>query len=79
MREPGFGDPDYDFGFLGGQIGEVATRVLAACYEHPDPERLMRKVRLFTLLDAVDAVVDGPGRAPQREIDRAWERLRTLR
>ncbi len=39
----------------------------------------MRKVRLFTLLDAVDAVVDGPGRAPQNEIDRAWERLRTLR
>jgi aminoglycoside 2''-phosphotransferase len=72
------GDPDYDFGYLWEDCGESFVREMAVHYGHPDPERLMRKARYFTIVDQVGTILDGGDRALPGDVAESWVRLRVL-
>lgn len=52
------GDSDFDLLYLYQDYGEGFVRRLLARYPHPDPERLVAKLRVFTACDYVQTVAD---------------------
>jgi aminoglycoside phosphotransferase (APT) family kinase protein len=72
------GDPDYDFSYLFGDLGEAFVREVARQYGHPDPDRLVRKARYFRVVDQIGTIVYGSGRALVGDVAAAWRQLRAL-
>lgn len=72
------GDADYDFGYLYEDFGETFVREMARHYGHPDPDRLIRKARYFTLLDQIGTILYGADRALPGDKAESWRRLRAL-
>jgi aminoglycoside 2''-phosphotransferase len=72
------GDPDYDFSYLYLDLGEAFVREVAFRYGHADPERMVRKVRYFSVVDQIDTILDGGERALAGDEAAAWRRLRAL-
>lgn len=73
-----FGDPDYDFAYLYEDLGEAFVREMALRYGHAYPERLVRKARYFAVVDQIDSIVHGGGRALPGDEAKSWQRLRAL-
>ena len=71
-------DPDYDFTYIYEDFGAEFTVEVASAYGHPNPKGLLLKTHYFAIADEIDAVVNGPGRAPAESIDTAWAQLRRL-
>ncbi len=71
-------DPDYDFTYIYEDFGAEFTVEVASAYGHPNLKGLLLKAHYFALVDEIDAVVNGPGRAPAESIDAAWGQLRRL-
>jgi aminoglycoside 2''-phosphotransferase len=71
-----FGDPDYDFSSLFIDVGEDFTMDVARRYGHPDPQRLLEKLRYFDIADQIDTIVNGEGWALPGQREAAWQRLR---
>jgi aminoglycoside 2''-phosphotransferase len=76
--EVSFGDPDYDFCYLYGEFGEAFVREVASQYAHPAVDRLVRKAHFYWLVDQIDAIAYGSGRAPAGDEEAAWRQLRAL-
>ncbi|HEY2893758.1 MAG TPA: aminoglycoside phosphotransferase family protein [Pirellulales bacterium] len=76
--EVSFGDPDYDFCYLYGEFGEAFVRDVASRYGHQDLERLVRKAHYFWLVDQIDAIAYGGGRAPAGDEEASWRQLKAL-
>jgi aminoglycoside 2''-phosphotransferase len=72
------GDPDYDFGYLYEELGEAFVCDMAVHYEHPDPDRLIRKARYFTLVDQIGTILYGAERALPGDVEESWRRLRSM-
>jgi aminoglycoside 2''-phosphotransferase len=72
------GDPDYDFSYLYIGLGEAFVREVARRYEHPDPDRMVRNARYFSVVDQIDTIVYGGGRSLAGDQVAAWQRLRSL-
>jgi phosphotransferase family enzyme len=70
------GDPDYDFSYLYGDLGEAFVRDVALQYGHNDPDRLVRKAHCFSVVDQIGTIVCGAGRALAGDEAAAWQRLR---
>jgi aminoglycoside 2''-phosphotransferase len=69
------GDPDYDFSYLYLELGEAFVREVAFRYGHPDPDRMARKARYFSVVDQIDTIVYGGERAVAGDQAAAWQRL----
>jgi len=76
--EVSFGDPDYDFCYLYGEFGEAFVREVASQYGHPDVDGLVRKAHFYWLVDQIDAIAYGSGRAPAGDEEAAWRQLRAI-
>jgi len=72
------GDPDYDFSYLYGDLGEAFVRDVALQYGHHDPDRLVRKAHYFSVVDQIGTIVYGSGRALAGDEAAAWQRLRAM-
>jgi aminoglycoside 2''-phosphotransferase len=72
------GDPEYDFCYLYGDVGEEFVREVASHYGHRDPDRLVRKARYFWMVDQIDVIAYGSGHAPIGEEALAWRQLRAI-
>ncbi|MDQ4080987.1 MAG: aminoglycoside phosphotransferase family protein [Gemmatimonadota bacterium] len=72
------GDSDYDFNYLYEEFGELFVREMATCYGHPDPIRLVRKARYFSIADQIGTILYGGDDALPGDIEGSWEMLRTL-
>lgn len=72
------GDADYDFSYLYVDFGEAFVRDVALRYGHPDPDRLVRKARYFSVVDQIETIADAGVRALVGQDTVAWQRLRTL-
>ena len=73
-----WGDPDYDFMYLFVDFGQAFVEEVARRYGHPDLEQLGIKLQYFGLVDQIDTIVCGLGRALEGQEDAAWRRLRQL-
>jgi aminoglycoside 2''-phosphotransferase len=73
-----FGDPDYDFSYLYLDFGEAFVREVARRYGHPDPDRMVRKARYFSVVDQIGTIVYGGDRGLPGDDVAAWRRLRAL-
>jgi aminoglycoside 2''-phosphotransferase len=73
-----FGDPDYDFSYLYLDLGEAFVRKVAQRYGHPDPHRMVRKARYFSVVDQIGTIAYGGNRALAGDDAAAWQRLHTL-
>ena len=76
MQPSLFGDPDYDFSSLFGDVGEAFALDVARLYGHADLERLATKLRYFAITDQIDTIVNGDGRAIPGQREASWKRLR---
>lgn len=73
------GDPDFDLLYLRQDYGEAFVRRLLTHYPHPDPTRLLAKLRVFDACDYVDTIVDsGDDPAARKAIDEAVAALGML-
>ncbi len=72
------GDPDYDFSYLYRDLGANFVREIAIRYGHSDVDRLLAKSRYYSVVDDVDTIVYGTGRAVAGQETEAWSRLRRL-
>lgn len=72
------GDPDYDFNYLYEEIGEDFIREMATYYGHPEPDRLVRKARYFSIADQIGTIVYGGDDALPGDVEASWETLRSL-
>jgi aminoglycoside 2''-phosphotransferase len=72
------GDPDYDFNYLYEEFGEDFVREMATYYRHADPDRLVKKVRYFSLADQIGTIVHGGDDALPGDVEGSWEILRSL-
>jgi aminoglycoside 2''-phosphotransferase len=70
------GGADYDFTYLFMDFGWPFVEDVARRYQHPDVDRLARNVRFFAIVDQIDTIVNGEGRAGDGQIATAWKRLR---
>lgn len=73
-----WGDPDYDLMCPFVEFGEAFVEDVACRYGHTDLEQLMMKLRYFDIADLLDTIMNGPGYAPERQIDTAWIRLKQI-
>ncbi|MBI5095193.1 MAG: aminoglycoside phosphotransferase family protein [Candidatus Hydrogenedentes bacterium] len=71
-----WGDPDYDFVYLFNDFGPVFVEAVALSYGHPDLESLRSKLRYYAVVDQVDTILHGGGRALDGQETEAWRRLR---
>jgi aminoglycoside 2''-phosphotransferase len=72
------GDPDYDFNYLYEELGERFVREMSTYYGHPDPARLVKKARYFSIADQIGTIVYGADDALPGDVESSWEMLRTL-
>ncbi len=54
------GDPDYDLMYLRQDYGEDFVRRLLAYYPHPEPDRLLHKLRVWDACDLFESVAYPP-------------------
>ena len=73
-----WGDPDYDFMYLFVEFGQAFIDDVARKYGHPDLERLGCKVQYYGVVNEIDTILHGPGRASDGQLKEAWRRLRSL-
>jgi hypothetical protein len=60
------------------ECGEAFVRDVASQYGHQDLDRLVQKVHYFWLVDQIDAIAHGSGRAPAGDEEASWRQLRAL-
>lgn len=73
-----WGDPDYDFTYLFVDFGQAFVDEVAQRYGHPDVEQLRSKLQYFCLVDQIDTILNGAGRALEGQEKAAWRRLKQL-
>ncbi|HXU36349.1 MAG TPA: aminoglycoside phosphotransferase family protein [Blastocatellia bacterium] len=73
-----WGDADYDFMYLFVEFGETFVASVARAYGHPDPERLMIKLRYYGIADQIGTMVQGKDFAPAAQRRAAWQCLKQL-
>jgi aminoglycoside 2''-phosphotransferase len=65
------GDPDFDLLYLRQDYGEAFVRRLLGHYPHPEPGRLLRKLRVFAACDQVATIASSQGAAGRADIEEA--------
>ena len=73
-----WGDPDYDFMYLFVDFGQDFAEEVARRYGHPNIAQLRIKLRYFGLVDQIDTILNGVGRALEGQETAAWRRLQQL-
>jgi aminoglycoside 2''-phosphotransferase len=63
------GDPDFDLLYLRQDYGEAFVRRLLAHHPHPEPARLLEKLRVFDACDHVMTIAAGQAAADRAAID----------
>ena len=73
------GDPDFDLLYLHQDYGREFVQRLLRHHSHPEPERLLAKLRVFDVCDHVNTIVDSLQDAPSEPtVQEATEALRAL-
>jgi len=78
FEDVNWGDPDYDFMYLFVDFGHAFVEDAARRYGHPNVEQLRDKLHYFALVDQIQTILDGSGRALEGQEDDAWRRLKRL-
>jgi aminoglycoside 2''-phosphotransferase len=73
-----WGDPDYDFLYLFVDFGPDFAGNVGRRYGHPEPEQLRIKLHYFAVVDQIDTILNGAGRALEGQEAAAWRRLKQL-
>jgi aminoglycoside 2''-phosphotransferase len=71
------GDPDYDLMYLLDGFGTSFIFDLLEYYPHPNPQKLIRKLRFFLVWETVHLILHGIRNEKEDEVNRGLRSLRT--